>query len=80
MTSRVPAALLDGQVVIVTGAARGVGKGIATALSERGASVLLVDRDEELLTATAAELGAGRIVGAALDNFGGVHGLVNNAR
>lgn len=34
---------LSGRSVIVTGAAQGVGKGIAGALAERGASVLLVD-------------------------------------
>lgn len=84
-----------GRVVIVTGAARGVGKGIARALTGRGASVLLVDRDAELLSTTAAELDGGpvaslavdlrdgdaaqRIVAAAVDAFGSVHGLVNNA-
>lgn len=47
---RVPATLMDDRVVVVTGAARGIGKGIAIALTERGASVLLVDRDEQLLT------------------------------
>ena len=41
---------MDDRVVVVTGAARGIGKGIAIALTERGASVLLVDRDEQLLT------------------------------
>jgi len=88
---------MDGRPVIVTGAARGVGKGIATALTERGASVLLVDRDEQLLTDTADQLDAagrsvaplladlrepdcaGRIVGVAIDTFGTVHGVVNNA-
>ncbi|MHA0289754.1 SDR family NAD(P)-dependent oxidoreductase [Mycobacterium sp. C3-094] len=86
---------LAGRAVIVTGAARGVGKGIARALTTRGASVLLVDRDEELLRATAAELSEGsvdslavdlresdaaeRIVAAAVDAFGTVHALVNNA-
>ncbi|MUL80783.1 MULTISPECIES: SDR family NAD(P)-dependent oxidoreductase [unclassified Mycolicibacterium] len=34
---------LDRKVVIVTGAARGIGRGITAALLERGASVLLVD-------------------------------------
>lgn len=53
VNTQVPATLLDGRTVIVTGAARGVGKGIATALAERGASVLIVDRDEATLTATA---------------------------
>lgn len=47
---------LDGRVAIVTGAARGVGKGIATALAQRGASVLLTDVLEDVLAGTAAEL------------------------
>ncbi len=34
---------MRGHVAIVTGAAQGVGKGVAAALLERGASVLLVD-------------------------------------
>ena len=87
---------LLGHVAIVTGAAQGVGKGIATALLERGASVLLVDIQDKVLSATTAELKAAgrveklvadlrdpdnaqRIVAAAVDVFGTVHGLVNNA-
>ncbi|OBG36818.1 oxidoreductase [Mycobacterium alsense] len=49
---------LRGHVAIVTGAAQGVGKGVAAALLERGASVLLVDIQDELLATTAAELTA----------------------
>jgi NAD(P)-dependent dehydrogenase (short-subunit alcohol dehydrogenase family) len=87
---------MGGHVAIVTGAAQGVGKGIAAALLEHGASVLLVDIQDEVLNATAAELkGIGpvehlvadlrdpatapRTVAAAVDAFGTVHGLVNNA-
>ncbi len=92
---------MRGQVAIVTGAAQGVGKGIAAALLERGASVFLVDIQAEVLEATAVELeqaepgpggrveklvadlrdpdNAQRIVTAAVDAFGTVHGLVNNA-
>lgn len=87
---------MRGHAAIVTGAAQGVGKGIATALLERGASVLLVDIQAELLGATAEDLrpvgpteklvadlrdpgSAARIVAAAVDAFGAVHGLVNNA-
>jgi NAD(P)-dependent dehydrogenase (short-subunit alcohol dehydrogenase family) len=87
---------MRGQVAIVTGAAQGIGKGIAAALLERGAAVLLVDIQDEALSATTAELmtlgrveklvadlrdpgSAERIVAAAVDAFGAVHGLVNNA-
>jgi NAD(P)-dependent dehydrogenase (short-subunit alcohol dehydrogenase family) len=88
---------LRGQAAIVTGAARGIGKGIAEALLERGASVLLVDIAAEHLAATTKELSAagyaaeqlvadlrdpdaaGRIVGVAIERFGAIHGLVNNA-
>jgi NAD(P)-dependent dehydrogenase (short-subunit alcohol dehydrogenase family) len=87
---------MRGHIAIVTGAAQGVGKGIATALLERGAAVLLADIQDEKLAATTDELAAlgpvekvvadlrdpdsaRRIVAAAVDAFGTVHGLVNNA-
>lgn len=87
---------LQGHAAIVTGAAQGVGKGVAAALLERGAAVLLVDILGDKLSATGAELktlgrveqleadlrdpqSAPRIVAAAVDAFGTVHGLVNNA-
>jgi NAD(P)-dependent dehydrogenase (short-subunit alcohol dehydrogenase family) len=46
---------LAGHTVIVTGAAQGVGKGIAGALLDRGASVLLVDHDAHTLNQTGDE-------------------------
>ncbi|UXA18058.1 SDR family NAD(P)-dependent oxidoreductase [Mycobacterium sp. SMC-4] len=46
---------LDGKVAIVTGAARGVGKGIASALLARGAQVLITDILEDVLASTATE-------------------------
>jgi NAD(P)-dependent dehydrogenase (short-subunit alcohol dehydrogenase family) len=49
---------LHDRVFIVTGAARGIGKGIAEALLERGASVLLVDLAGDHLEATAEEFSA----------------------
>ncbi|HEX5143903.1 MAG TPA: SDR family NAD(P)-dependent oxidoreductase [Mycobacterium sp.] len=88
---------LRGHVVIVTGAARGVGRGTTEALLERGAQVLLVDNNADKLDSTtaaftnqgypAAQLVADlrdpavapQIVAAAVDRFGGLHGLVNNA-
>jgi NAD(P)-dependent dehydrogenase (short-subunit alcohol dehydrogenase family) len=58
MTEYSHAQALAGRAVIVTGAAQGVGKGIAGALLSRGASVLLVDRQAETLAATEAEFAA----------------------
>jgi NAD(P)-dependent dehydrogenase (short-subunit alcohol dehydrogenase family) len=46
---------LAGRTAIVTGAAQGVGKGIARALLGRGATVLLVDVKDVKLAATSAE-------------------------
>lgn len=87
---------MRGHVAIITGAAQGVGKGIAEALLRRGASVLLVDIQDDKLGVTTQELQAHgpvqsfvadlrdpeagqSITAAAIDAFGTVHGLVNNA-
>ncbi|NIA21976.1 MAG: SDR family NAD(P)-dependent oxidoreductase [Anaerolineaceae bacterium] len=50
---------LSGAVVVVTGAARGLGKAIAGGFAGRGAKVALVDLLADELQATAGELGAG---------------------
>jgi 3-oxoacyl-[acyl-carrier protein] reductase len=51
---------LQGQVAIVTGAARGIGLGIATVLRGEGADVVVADLDEPAARASAAGLaGAG---------------------
>lgn len=47
---------LEGQSAIVTGAATGIGFGIASALAACGASVLLVDMHAEAVAAAAAKL------------------------
>jgi 3-oxoacyl-[acyl-carrier protein] reductase len=49
---------LDDQVAIVTGAARGIGRGIANVLGAEGARVVVVDLDGSLGDAAAAELRA----------------------
>jgi 3-oxoacyl-[acyl-carrier protein] reductase len=46
-----------GRSVVVTGATRGIGKGIARVFARAGANVLITGRDEEAARAAAAELG-----------------------
>jgi 3-oxoacyl-[acyl-carrier protein] reductase len=46
----------DGRVAIVTGAARGIGFGIATRLAEEGASVAVLDLDESSAAQAAGRL------------------------
>lgn len=88
---------LTGKCIIVTGAAQGIGAGVAQVLAGDGASVVLVDRDARALEAAvmsmrhmglsvegvtadvSIEEDAARIPEAALDAFGTVDGLVNNA-
>ncbi|KAM4727689.1 dehydrogenase/reductase SDR family member 1 [Anableps anableps] len=47
---------LSGWVCIVTGASRGIGRGIALQLSEAGATVYITGRQEKTLTQTAVEV------------------------
>jgi NAD(P)-dependent dehydrogenase (short-subunit alcohol dehydrogenase family) len=49
---------LDGRVCLITGASRGLGRAMASALAEAGASVAAVSRDPEQIRATASELQA----------------------
>jgi 7-alpha-hydroxysteroid dehydrogenase len=49
------ARLLENQAALVTGASRGIGKGIALSLAEAGADVLLAARSMDDLERTAAE-------------------------
>jgi len=60
---------LGGKVAIVTGASRGIGRGIAEALAREGADLVICARGEEALEAAASELrGAGaRVEALALD-------------
>jgi NAD(P)-dependent dehydrogenase (short-subunit alcohol dehydrogenase family) len=85
---------LDGKVALVTGASRGIGLAVASAMAEAGAKVMLSSRKREALEAAAAgidgETGvfvahAGRpedaeaCVAATVERFGGLDILVNNA-
>jgi NAD(P)-dependent dehydrogenase (short-subunit alcohol dehydrogenase family) len=82
---------LAGKVVIVTGAARGMGRATAQACRAEGAELVISDRDPAV-TAVADELAAQAVVGdvadpalaaqavqAALEKHGAVHGLAHVA-
>lgn len=47
---------LEGRIIVVTGAARGIGESTARRLAEGGAQLSLWDRDQERLAVTAATL------------------------
>jgi 3-oxoacyl-[acyl-carrier protein] reductase len=52
---------LTGKVAVVTGAAQGIGRAVASALAEQGARVALLDRDGDGVARAAAELGHGAL-------------------
>jgi NAD(P)-dependent dehydrogenase (short-subunit alcohol dehydrogenase family) len=60
---------LTGRVAVVTGGNSGIGRGIALALGQAGASVVLIARDQGRLDETAAELQAlgGRAAAVSAD-------------
>jgi NAD(P)-dependent dehydrogenase (short-subunit alcohol dehydrogenase family) len=86
---------LQDRVAVVTGAARGIGKAIATAMAAEGARVVIADRDEPTARRTADELSAScaialpadvgdpgsiaRLFDAVIERFGRIDVLVNNA-
>ena len=72
---------IKGKSAVVTGAASGIGKAIATAFVEAGASVLLCDVNARALAETVGELGRGAI-GRVVDvsNESDVEGAMREAR
>ena len=83
---------LDGKVVLITGAAKGMGAAEAKMAAERGATVILTDILDDELQVTADSLGASfsrldvtlkedweRVIGETIDQHGRIDGLVNNA-
>jgi 3-oxoacyl-[acyl-carrier protein] reductase len=58
---------LDGKVALVTGASKGIGRGIAAELVAEGARVAISSHSRERVEATAAEIGATAYVHDAAD-------------
>ncbi|MBI5103830.1 MAG: SDR family oxidoreductase [Solirubrobacterales bacterium] len=86
--------VLDGRVAVVTGGGTNLGRHAAAELLACGASVVIAGRREEVLASAASELGArcayvpgdirssddaARICGFAVERFGALDVLVNNA-
>ena len=61
---------LDGRVALVTGASKGIGRGIAAALAAEGARVAVASRSREAIDASAAEIGATGFVWDSADTDG----------
>lgn len=86
--------ILRGQVALVTGGSRGIGRAIAAGLAAAGADVVISARKQEQLDSTATELGprvtgiaanAGEVdqieacIAGTIERFGRLDILVNNA-
>jgi rhamnose utilization protein RhaD (predicted bifunctional aldolase and dehydrogenase)/NAD(P)-dependent dehydrogenase (short-subunit alcohol dehydrogenase family) len=83
---------LDGRIVLVSGAARGIGEATARAFARAGASLYLIDREADALAAVASSLGAASEIVDVSDElavrrsvqncaltYGGIDGIVSNA-
>jgi 3-oxoacyl-[acyl-carrier protein] reductase len=69
---------LEGLTCLITGASRGIGKGIAQVLKEKGADIVISGTNEESLKAVSAELGSSYVV-ANLSTKEGVDKLIAEA-
>ena len=86
--------ILEGKTAIITGSSRGIGRAVATAFAEHGASLVIHGTSEETLTALKKELNTNceyvagdigeyetslKLAEKCLETFGKIDILVNNA-
>lgn len=89
--------MLEDKVALITGASQGLGRALALAFADKGASLVINSRSEESIRsvakeaesrgaevlAVAADVSKGadveRLAGAAVDHFGRIDVLINNA-
>ncbi len=89
---------VEGKAIVVTGAGRGVGKGMAVHLARGSANVVIAEWKPDLLEAAVKEVEAlggsvlgvqcnvmerteiDAMVGATVERFGRIDGLINNAQ
>ena len=72
----------ENKVVIVTGAAQGIGRGVALQMAAEGAQVVMVDRSayvEEVLAEIIQLGGKGVTIHADLETFVGAESVVSKA-
>jgi len=79
MSEQAAASKVMGQGIVVTGAAKGIGKALAARLVREGARVVVNDLDHDATRATAAEIGAYAVPGDAASEAG-IEALVAAAR
>ena len=90
--------VFSNRTIIITGGGTGLGKAMATYLSQLGANIVITSRREEVIAKAAREISeetggdvlavqgdvrnyedAEKVLAAAVERFGAVHGLINNA-
>jgi gluconate 5-dehydrogenase len=85
---------VEGQVVLVSGASRGIGRGLAEGFAQRGATVIITGREKDTLKQAAKEIGGSvtpmvcdvsdakaidQLVKGAVKEFGRIDTLLNVA-
>jgi len=86
--------VLDGKVVMITGASRGIGEAAARLFAEQGAKICLLARSRDEIAVIAGDIGDAALaipcdvsryweveaaVAACVETFGGLDVLINNA-